>query len=1203
MAGFQFDDNGNLIVNGEALVPPPGAVQAAAPNQNPAPAAEAAAPTPEAPEEDGGRGLGFYAGEVGKAVVGGLRDGAQEIGETIQWAGSSAVKAVVGDNDLYYTGEDGFEWLTEDEARQRSDIPEWQMTPLIGEDDGLLALPEVADNETMVGNLGRGVTQFVAGYGVVGRSLQLAKAGTTTAMAARAAGQGAVTDFVTFDAHEDRISDFLQDNVGLADPITSFLRSEEDDSILVGKLKNSIEGLGLGLATDAIIGIVRGFKKAKAVEIKEGPEAAAEVMNNEVAALAQDGQLDLFDEMSDPNLKADAQRRVIGGKPADPETPAMPKEPEAAAGELTLHQTPAADIRPTNADNLREYLNNEIALRKAGSYADPDREVTGQLFNFDKLMGDADVKDTLNAATDDIAAGVIPDSTTLQQVADEARSWLGDTLGADPHVIDRTLAQMAGNADRMRSMVVAGKALVTSLSGEVERLADVIASGRATPEIENRFIRMQARLVETAGNLKATIKGSAQATSAGRVQQTEWLSGADLSAGDVLTQLRDNIAKGGGSDEIARLAQLVRDNRNARGGPKGVVAIAEGKTTGGKMFIEYYINSLLSGPKTHIINAVSNGLNAVVLPAEKMLGGALARDRALVTEGFRQYQGLSMVFKDSLKMMGVAFRKGRNILDPEAAILEANGVDYRAIRSDHANPAIRNTINGLGTVIRLPSRALLASDEFFKQLNYRSNTYARLMGEAASMVDAGKMKQADAAKWVADRMDASVSKDGVARFQAGIDYAREATFTQDLTKGSFGKWVQDGTNKYPALKLVLPFVRTPTNILKAGVQRTPVLRRVSSDIRAALESGDPRRIAEANGKLVTGNAVIAGATLLAIEGKITGSGPNDPIAKARLMETGWRPYSVKIGGNWVSYQRLDPYAMFLGVVADMAEMGGQTDEKKLGEIGTTILFGLVNNIGSKTYLTGLTDLITALDDPERYGQQVINNYASGMVPFSAAQREIRRMGDPSMREVRSALDAVRNTIPGMSDNLPSKRSWITGKPITYPVGWGADITGPVGEAFASLNPILQGEELNDPVLDELASLPGGFSAPTRTQRNVELTSKQYSRLLELHGTVEYRGQTLYEALRSTIDSPLYKSFPRGVTDPQDDPRVKMLSKVTSAYRGLAVNTLMQEDEVFRTAVQDKAGELARNARGGFNPQPAQPSGVSGGFDSLINLAR
>lgn len=1169
-SGLQFDENGMLVVPSTTGAEGQGAT-----------------PTPEQPKEP--LSTGKVLKETGKAVVGGVRDGLQEIGETIQWAGEGIGNALTGGSDIYYTEEEGFEWLSPEEVKSgQYTIPSWQTTDLLGE-GGHIDLPEVAANETIGGNIGRGLVQFVSSYGAIGKAANLAKAKTTAGVVTQAMGLGAVTDFVAFDEHEDRISDLLQDRFGLSDPITSYLAADGDDSVFEGKLKNAIEGVVAGVAVEGLFRVIKLFKKAKKAQGVAGDEAAAEIMNDGLAEIAEKEpelfeQLELFDEVSDPNLK-EVQN---GNAPLHDGTGAGVR-PDGQELSVTEHNAHAAGATPepktpVNTNTLTDALSQEMALRRGGSMADPNRSLDGKLFNFDNMDSDVDVKEVMNMAADDIVAAGIKDKTTFDEIVKDAKGFLTDAIEVSPDVIDASLARMAKDAEKQQGIVIAGKAMVQSLAREVETLASKIDAGSASKMDMEKFIRLEQRLVETSANLKSVITGSAQTTAAGRIRTADWIDGQQIATQDLLAS---RLGKDGGIQGIEGRAKAILLNKETNGGERGLLRIVEtDPSTPMRVINEIYINSILSGPKTHMVNLMSNALNTLLLPAEKMVGGAMRLDGATMREGFVQYQGLSMALKDSFKMAGTALKRGRNILDPEAAILEANGVDYHAIKSQSENPVIRNLVNYMGETIRLPSRGLLAGDELFKQMNYRSNLFARLSTEASDLVAAGKITKEEMGQHIADRMATAFDRKGSARSQVDLDYAREATYTQDLRQGSRARDVQDFTNRHPGMKLILPFVRTPTNILKAGVQRTPVLRRLSKSLMDDINSGDPRRMASANGKLATGSLMWGMGVTLAMEGKITGSGPKDPALRARLMETGWRPYSVVTddgngGKRYVEYRRMDPYAMFLGIAADVAEIGGQVGEAEMSELATSAIIGLVNNVASKTYLQGLIDVVEGISDPERFLPGLMRQYASSMVPFSAAQREMRKHVDNEMREVRSITDAVMNTVPGFSDDLPARRSWITGEAIQYPKGWGADMTSPLGDAFAAANPIIAGDWKQDKVLDELGNLDFGFSAPTRKLEGVEMTTAQYSRLLELHGTVRIGRYNMYQALEKLFDSAQYDLGRERFQDPSDpemNPRVMMVRRVVMNFRKAARAKLLEEDADLRSQVEGVKREAFGHAR-------------------------
>lgn len=1152
---MQFDENGKLIRPGHIA-------QAGA--QGAAPEVPATV-TVEAGTEEG---AGFLQ-EAYRAIAGGAGAAFEEIGETIDWASENAVSALTGGKDVYWTQEDGLEWLDIDEAARRDDIPAWQTRPLLG-DGGTIDLPEVADNETLVGGFARGATQFLVGYATLGRQLKMAKSGVVATGLAR----GAVTDFATFDAHEDRLSNFIQQYPGLQNPVTEFLAADEDDSILEGKLKNAVEGAGLGVATEGVARLFRAFKKAKAAANAGDEVKAAEIMA-EAAEDISDAQLDLFDATTDPNLVPDTATPEVrvaraAAEPA-PETPYL--------------TAPVAKPKkaPVDTAALGAELDREIALRRGGSFPDPNRTPTSGLFNIETWDSDTQVKDIIEMAGESIHAHGVKDITTFAEIAKESTNLVAEYVDVDPTVIERSLAASAQQAERLPAMIVASKNIIQSLAREVENLAYKVSAGKATAEDMEKFISYKARLVETSANLKSVIRGSAQTTAAGRIRTTDAVSGGELAHSYIVDQITSNIENAGGVEDLKKIAaQIIRAKQQH--GVSGVMRVSEGTTSAMHVLNEYWINSILSGPKTQLINFISNGLQMGLLPTEKVIGGALRRDTAAMREGARHFAGLAMSIRESTSHMFQAFREGHNIIDPEAAILEANGVDYHAIKSNRDDMAGK-FINTLGTVIRLPTRLLSTGDEFFKQMNYRADLYSKLYGQAYDLVTDGKLTKGQAASWVADRMRAGFNKDGSAKHLESLQFAREATFTNDLRPRSIPKSVQNMTNRHQSLKLILPFVRTPTNILVAFGQRTPGLNYLSRNWQEDLAAGGSRA-AIARGKQAVGGAVWGAAVLAAMEGNITGSGPKDKGARDMLLATGWRPYSfkkVRPDGSveYVEYKRLDPFAMILGIAADISEAGGQMDEGTLSEVALAATIALGNNILAKSYMTGLSSWIQAAQDPSRYGQSLLNSYASSMVPMSSFTREIRKQGDPYMREVRSMLDAAMNTVPGYSDSLPARRSWLTGKPIVYPKGWDMGTGGAIADALHSVNPITGGESNGDATLQELADLRFNFSAPTRKINGVELNSEQYSRLNELHGTVRLGRYTLHQRLEKLFESERYKRFPKNVSDPSVDPRVKAVQKVVTDYRERARRELMREYPEVREQVRGRGKELARNARGGL----------------------
>ena len=51
--------------------------------------------------------------------------------------------------------------------------------------------------------------------------------------------------------------------------------------------------------------------------------------------------------------------------------------------------------------------------------------------------------------------------------------------------------------------------------------------------------------------------------------------------------------------------------------------------------------------------------------------------------------------------------------------------------------------------------------------------------------------------------------------------------------------------------------------------------------------------------------------ILAYNGIITGGIPKDKNLRRQKFDTGWRPYSFKLGDKYYSYERLDPFRYVL----------------------------------------------------------------------------------------------------------------------------------------------------------------------------------------------------------------------------------------------------------------------------------------------------
>jgi len=237
--------------------------------------------------------------------------------------------------------------------------------------------------------------------------------------------------------------------------------------------------------------------------------------------------------------------------------------------------------------------------------------------------------------------------------------------------------------------------------------------------------------------------------------------------------------------------------------------------------------------------------------------------------------------------------------------------------------------------VRLPSRFLTAEDELFKGMARRME----LTGLAIRQVRKEGLRGDEGRRRVAEL----VSNPTDEMWEQVMDYGRYVTFQRPL--GPHASKIAAFTNDLPITKAVLPFIRTPTNLFKFAIERSPaapILREWRKDFAAG---GAKRDLAVA--RATVGTAMGTLFAYLAEQGHITGSAPRDRNKRALMMADGWQPYSIKIGDKFYSYQRLDPFALTIGAAADIATLGDGMSEGQKAKGAALVWASIMGNLSNK----------------------------------------------------------------------------------------------------------------------------------------------------------------------------------------------------------------------------------------------------------------
>lgn len=195
-----------------------------------------------------------------------------------------------------------------------------------------------------------GTTQFMVGFlpGMWGvghlSKVSGVMAGTgKIAGIARGATAGAIADFAVFDGNDARLSNLIQDMPELANPVTEWLASDEEDDEIEGRIKNVLEGAILGGISEPIFAMLKGMKRFNKAS-RSGDQAGMDSAKREIEDAAEDA----VNGSENPDLDDMVDSGRDGGGPTD-----AAKEAEADADALrprTKEKTEPETITENPAD-------------------------------------------------------------------------------------------------------------------------------------------------------------------------------------------------------------------------------------------------------------------------------------------------------------------------------------------------------------------------------------------------------------------------------------------------------------------------------------------------------------------------------------------------------------------------------------------------------------------------------------------------------------------------------------------------------------------------------------------------------------------------------------------------------------------------------------------------------------------------------------
>ena len=916
-------------------------------------------------------------------------------------------------------------------------------------------------------------------------------------------------------------------------------------------------------------------------------------------------------------------------------TPEVKPEPPPAVPETPV---PEPKVEMTPADFIK-------AKETAAGVGKPP----AQLFNYSRV----NTEDGLNQAFEALARSVNPgyDKLTQKQVIEEIKK-----LGVGKEYIN----QMEATFNQYKNLPIeVPRAILAAVAQtkKIDLLAKKIVSEGSTPDLEAEFLQESAIATVAFQRAKGiqALPGQAlamlnqnrpviSAENLSALANDPAVSGRLKQAAGAISELTDEAAKGELIEKMTKV-QFFKD-----------------------LWLSTWVNGLLSGPATLLVNVTSSTAFAAMQPLVRVVAtGARMNpfDDPLTSQSFRQLTNVNVspdkVFagealagvasfpeaaREALSMAWQTLRFGTTREQRLTGVSDvAEKVEQRgaAFGLDAAQYGFEGKTAAALTlwskITATPGRVIASQDEAFKagayvfQRNALAYRYGKVLED--ELLSQG-VDPAEAARRAAERI-VEIKKNPPPEVDASaVDFGKMLTFSRELD--GFAAGVQKFSNTNILTKTTLPFVRTPTWLISEGLQYSyfaPLSKQWRKDMAAGGATADL-----AMAKFGLGSVFMAGATSLAVEGKITGGGPSNPELRKAYMRDGWRPYSIvldegeydqefveylkkfkfldpSLGKNkklYISLRGLDPIARPLAMAADYAEYARyEDDQDAIAQVGVGALFGLYNSIAEAPFMQAASSMVGILGNHIPNKQQALKDlinkisenvagFAIGGSPvgaWSSMQATIERALDSGASDFKAPPD-MDVGVKGFYEGYMRHLSRTPGLSSTVPPR--LNRWGEVEQTIDPQNPILGllGVRTTrsdwQPVDRVIASLGLPLGEPRRTVSQdgatVKLDTEQYNKMLTIYGKeLKVDGRNVQQTIVFTAEQDWFKELPFVA-------KQKVIQQIDEKFMEIARQTLIQRTPSLQIKLKEERRKKGIEPTFGMSSKP-QESGLEA-IDAMLN---
>ena len=894
---------------------------------------------------------------------------------------------------------------------------------------------------------------------------------------ARGAAVGAVSDLISKESDEQNALGALRDRYGWADtPIST----KDTDSPVMMKVKNIVEGMGIGLFFDGAAYVLKkGSDQVVDQIVKRNKSVKDQTVEAGVAQLR----------------KGEAEFRADKNAPlSEPHQGAHPSEvePQVAREQLSRTRKEWGQEEGATGSVTRPLERERMAQEGATDDETVERIMRGLMSSdkFAKELEAAKGNRTTLAATfresieghQRITQGRNPVEMSPQEylkelfetndVVDGQEIWTSKNVVIADLVVGSLIKQLrdTGIAAREISDLVD----INDIDGPAKQIVDTMLTALYQTK-KARFIKSDSFRALAAGKrTKKTVEEAVAKDIADAKEsimsilkitkdtQDDDMLNAMIEAFSIMDNVNtledfDNwartVIKGGklNANDIDRTGALIRE--------------LEGVMT----------NSVLSGPKTPVRAIMGTASATFLRPLSTALGAAVRYpfdgDASTLRASLSAINGMIEAIPESftlfrtklnsywkgdlatIKTRYSEFSRGDQNWELIRRWAEDSG---RATAGDTAAFRIANIARKMNDAnfLTYSTKIMAATDDAFAYILGRAKMREKAMRRVMELQGNGiqtpkinrKLMKAYEDDFYAQVFDAN----GNITDEATAFARKEVTLTQELT--GFAKGLNDVFTATPLAKPFFLFARTGVNGLALTGKYTPgfnFLVKEFNDIALAnannLESVAKYGITNATelanakalqtGRLAIGSAVVFMATQAWMRGDLNGNGPVDRQKRQMWIDGKWEPRTIKLGAVRVGYDSFEPFNLVMSTIADVGDaselMGEEWTESELQKISLVV----AQAVTSKSYLAGIQSFVDLFAGRPGQFDRIVAGLGNNIVPMAGLRNELGKLFTPYMREIGSGIDqSVRNRnliteqVPGVKQ-LPIKYDMLNGQPI------------------------------------------------------------------------------------------------------------------------------------------------------------------------------